>query len=187
MTVAAGSHDIGPPTGSLTLYTGREGAAARIGHDLSLTFATWSGLVVVDGCGPDQVASVEATVALETLEILEATGGVLPLTGIDRRQIRSTALRLLDADRHPEASFASTSVAPDGAGGVLHGALTVRGRAVPVSFTVAATADGWRASGTIRQSSFGITPYRAFLGALRLADDVRIVVEARLPREVNRA
>jgi polyisoprenoid-binding protein YceI len=186
MTVAAGSHDIGSGTGRITLRTGRSGPAARVGHDLTITFGSWSGRVVVDGEGP-RTALVSATVQVESIEIVEGAGGVLPLTAFDRREIRSTALRLLDTARYPEAGFVSTSVVADGAGGTLHGTLTIRGTSAPVAFTVEDEDDCWHATTTVRQSAFGIAPYRAFLGALRLADDVRIDVTTALPRGVARA
>jgi polyisoprenoid-binding protein YceI len=175
MTGAQGRFAIGPDTGRLVLRTGRQGVASRAGHDLTITFGTWSG--ELDVPADRSRATVQARVRLASIEIVQGTGGVAPLTGIDKRQITKTALRLLDADAHPEATFESTSVAADGDTGTLHGNLTVRGVAVPVSLAVSSTSDGWHAETTVLQSSFGIEPYRAFFGALRLADEVHIEVD----------
>jgi hypothetical protein len=43
--------------------------------------------------------------------------------------------------------------------------------------------EGGRVIGTIpvTQSAFGITPYRGFMGALRVRDEVDVTVDARLP------
>jgi polyisoprenoid-binding protein YceI len=71
----------------------------------------------------------------------------------------------------------SASVAGDDAGGTIEGTVTVRGETAPVQVAVSRRDDMWRGSATIKQSSFGIKPYRAFLGALRLADEVRIEIE----------
>jgi len=174
---AAQSYAIGPDNCRLLLRTGRQGVAARAGHDLTITFGTWEGQVDV----PQDVAraSVRVTVRLDSIEILEGTGGVAPLLSRDKREITKTALRLLDAGTHPQASFESTSVHADadGTSGTLDGNLTIRGKTAPVSLTVTSTGTGWHAEGTVLQSSVGIEPYRAFFGALRLADEVRVEVD----------
>ena len=180
MTLSDGTFDIGPETGRLLIYTGREGVAARVGHDLTITFASWSGRLVVHG---DDLgtASVTAEIATESITILEGTGGALPLTDRDRREIKKTALKLLETGKNPRATYASTSIARHGDGGTIDGTLTVRGESTPVQLAVTPDGTGWRGSTSITQTSFGITPYRAFLGALRLADEVRIEVEVELP------
>jgi len=126
-------------------------------------------------------ASVSATVEMDSIKILEGSGGALPLTDRDRREIRKTAVRLLEADKHPTAIYKSSSIERDGDGGAIDGTLTVRGESAPVQLTVSRKGDDWQGSTSINQTSFGIKPYRAFLGALRLADEVRIEVEAALP------
>jgi polyisoprenoid-binding protein YceI len=169
---------MGPDNARLIVYTGREGVASRAGHDLKITFGSWSGQV--DTAGDDLTqATVRAVVQLASIEILEGTGGVAPLTGRDRREITKTALRLLGAEAHPEVVFESTGVAADArqSSGTLDGTLTVAGVTAPVSLRVTSTDGGWHATTTLLQRSFGIEPYRAFFGALRLADDVRVEVD----------
>lgn len=176
MAVPIGNVDIGPSTGRLLVRTGREGVASRVGHDLTITFEAWSGELNV----PSEdvtAATVRAEFAIGSIKILEGTGGALPLTALDRREITKTALRLLEADKHPTAKFISTSFARAGDGGTIDGILTVRGESAPVTIAVSPDGAGWRGSTSIRQTSFGIKPYRAFLGALRLADEVQIEVE----------
>ena len=55
------------------------------------------------------------------------------------------------------------------------------GRTKPVR--IGATLDGDRVRGgvTVTQSRWGIKPYSAFFGALRLADDVEIEFDLTLP------
>lgn len=176
MTVVPGSFDIGPATGRLLVRTGRAGVAAKVGHDLTITFEQWSGRLVLDGDSLES-ASVEATVEMESIRILEGSGGALPLTDRDRGEIRKTALRLLETRRHPTATYASSGIERRGDSASIAGTLTVLGRSTPVRIGIAPNGTGWRGTATVRQSSFGILPYRAFLGALRLADEVRIEVE----------
>ena len=176
MTLPSGTFDIGPSNGQLLVRTGRDGVAARVGHDLTITFEEWSGRLTLRGDDLGS-AAVAATFDVGSIKVLEGTGGALPLTILDRREIRKTALRLLEAAQHPTATFASTSIKRAGAGGTVEGSLTVRGVSAPVTIEVSHSGAGWHGSTSIRQTSFGIKPYRAFLGALRLADQVRIDVE----------
>lgn len=176
MNLPTGTFDLGPTTARLLVRTGRDGVAARVGHDLTITFAEWSGRLVLGG---DDVAAASVTASFETgsIQILEGSGGALPLTPIDRREIRRTARRLLGVDQHPTATFASTAIERVGDGATIAGTLTIRGESAPVTIAVSKEGNSWRGATSIRQTSFGIRPYRAFLGALRLADEVDIEVE----------
>ena len=58
-------------------------------------------------------------------------------------------------------------------------ALTVRDVTRPISLTMRGY-PAVRASTSFRQSDFGIKPYRALLGALKVADEVRVEIEITL-------
>ncbi len=181
MALAAGRYLIGPDTGSLHLTTTREGVAAKVGHDLLIAMQSWSGHLGLGGSGPAG-ATVRVEVELDSLHIVSGSGGIAPLGADDRAEITRTALRLLDAAAHPRATFESTRVvAADGAG-TLQGDLTVRGTTRPLVLEVAQTGpSAWRGTATVLQSDFGIKPYRALFGALKLADAVGIEVVVELP------
>jgi polyisoprenoid-binding protein YceI len=61
------------------------------------------------------------------------------------------------------------------------GELTIMGHAHPVSIRGSVDDEGRvRATATVAQTRWGIKPYSAFLGALKLADEVGIEVDATL-------
>ena len=181
MALSAGTFPIGPDTGSLRLRTSREGVAAKVGHDLLIELPEWSGTVTLAETDPAS-AKIEVEIEMASITILEGTGGVVPLSDRDRTEIVKSARKVLDVDGHPTATFASKSVRPaDGGGGTIEGTFTVRGESAPVTLSVTADGDSaWRGTATITQSAHGIKPYRAFLGALRLADPVTVEVQVRL-------
>jgi len=74
MSIQAGTHQIGPGNGSLTIKTGREGAAAKAGHDLVLEAKSWDGTVEI---GDD--ASVKLSVDPSSIEVQTGSGGAKPL------------------------------------------------------------------------------------------------------------
>jgi polyisoprenoid-binding protein YceI len=170
---------LGPEQGRIVVRTTREGVAAKVGHDLEIEFGAWSGELELPDGDPG-AARVSARVQVDSFRVVSGVGGGA-LTDGDRQEITRNALKVLDVDRYPEIEFSSEKVRPDGDGGELTGTLQIVGKSAPLVLQVTATGpQAWRATGTFRQSAFGIKPYKAFLGALRLADDVGIEVEIRL-------
>jgi polyisoprenoid-binding protein YceI len=160
--------------------------AAQAGHDLAIEVSRWSGeLTVGDDLAP---TGLEVHVDLGALTVREGTGGIKPLTDRDRRDISGTARKLLKTDRFPEAVFTATSFEPaagnggaGNGGGVISGSLSLAGVAQPLSLTVSQTGpDTYRVAGKVVQSSYGIKPYAAFLGALKVRDAVDIEADINL-------
>lgn len=178
MATNAGRHSLGTDNGRITLRTSRDGLAAQAGHDLTIDATRWSGeLVLADDLA---AASLEVKIDLGALVVRAGTGGIKPLSDRDKREIAVTARKVLGADRHPEATFTATSFepAPDGTGGVIAGTLRLAGQSGPQRLQVSQSGSGhYRATTTVRQTSFGIKPYSGFLGALKVSDAVQIEVE----------
>ena len=179
MSASGAARQIGPERGRLILRTTRQGLAAQVGHDLTIEVGRWSGEVVA-GADPAD-SSVEVTVELATLRVVAGEGGVKPLSDRDKREIAVTARDLLDADHQPQARFSSDKISETADGGAVRGRLTLRGEERPLELTVTALGEGrYRATGTIVQSEYGIKPYTAFFGALKLADRVGVEAEVDL-------
>jgi polyisoprenoid-binding protein YceI len=172
---------LGAERGRIALLTTRDGLAAQAGHDLTIEVTRWSAeLEVADDLIP---AGLSVRADMNSLAVREGTGGVKPLTDRDRREIAVTARRLLGAERQPEATYIASGFEPDhNGGGIIHGTLNLNGVSQPVKMTVRKTgAAAYRATGSVRQSEFGIKPYTAFLGVLKVSDPVSIVVDVELP------
>ncbi|MGH7903375.1 MAG: YceI family protein [Candidatus Dormibacteraceae bacterium] len=185
MSLPSGTIKLGPQNGSLTVRTHREGLGARAGHDLVIEATRWEGTLQAPG-GP-----LDVHVDARSLEVREGKGGAKPLTDKDRRDIKSTLeSRILQAETHPEISFhaeglSRLSEAGASAGGPLEGSLEMNGRVQPATVDVKLEQAGGRlnvrGAATVRQTSWGIKPYTALLGALRVADQVEIVFELEVP------
>ncbi|MBW8485793.1 YceI family protein [Actinomadura parmotrematis] len=174
------AHELGPRDGLLLLKTGRSGLGRRAGHDLTLEATRWRATVEpggADGAGP----AVSVVVETAGLTVREGAGGVLPLSGDDIGEITRNLRKVLRAGEHPEIVFRSLRADRDAC--EVEGELTVAGRTEPL--TVRANAEHGRVRGgaTVRQTRWGIKPYSALLGALRLADDVEVVFDLAYPAE----
>jgi polyisoprenoid-binding protein YceI len=181
-----GAFLLGPDSGRVLLKTGRAGLAARAGHDLTIEITRWSARVTIPAGGV-QAAEITAELDLGSLAVREGTGGARPLTDKDRRDIASTARKILGQG---PARFTSGRVIPSGApasgtpsSGAIEGTLTLNGRSAPVRLQVTSPGPGrYRGGAAIRQTDFGITPYTGFFGALKLRDEVGAEVEADFDR-----
>lgn len=174
---------LGPDDGTLELHTGVEGKAARLGHALVLGVPDWSAQAqLVDGVP----TSARLRAGLPSLEIVRATGGAKPLSDRDRRTIRDNALGALKADTHGDVVFVAGAAREVPGGLSVDGELAIAGRTQPVTVEVkvAQTPTGWllAARTTVRQTDFGVVPYSAMLGALRLQDAVEVSFEATVAR-----
>ena len=152
MAATSGNFRLGPDNGRVVLKTGRQGIAARAGHDLTIEVTRWSAQVEV----PD-----------------DETGGAKPLSDRDRRDIKKQMSGILGDGA---ASFTSSRIITSGAsGGAIEGSLTLSGKTQPVRLQVTTPGSGrYRGTATVVQSAFGIKPYVGFFGALKLRDEVGV-------------
>ncbi|GAA1899955.1 YceI family protein [Streptantibioticus ferralitis] len=180
MTLTDGTYRLGPSTARLLIKTGRAGLGRRVGHDLTIEATRWSGEAVVVVGDPDK-SSVSVTVETGSLEVREGVGGLKPLTDADRAEIKRTLgdKALLHTAEHSTITFRSTRITGTPQSFEITGDLTIKGRTHPVTVNGKGNGNrllrGWA---TVTQSTWGIKPYSAFLGALRLADEVRVEFEA---------
>ena len=80
-----------------------------------------------------------------------------------------------DALADPTITFRFTHITGTPQSFEATGDLTIKGRTHPVTVHGSADPDGTlRGSASFTQSTWGIKPYTAFLGALKLADEVRM-------------
>ncbi len=176
----SGSYSLGPDNATLTVRTGVAGAMAKAGHNLEIQVAGWSAQLELD---EDPAAtSLALEVDSRSLQVINGHGGPKPMTDDDRARI---AQNITDKVlKGGEISFHSTTVHEDASGGLhVHGQLNLMGTTGPAEFTLKIDDDGHLSAVTeIVQTAFGIEPYSAMLGALKVRDEVEIGVDGRLPR-----
>jgi YceI-like domain len=160
---------VGPQSGTILVRTYREGVAARAGHDLVLEVTRWEATLGAD--------AIELRVDPHSLEIREALHGLKPLSDRDRAEIaRNIDEKVLGGQ---PILFRSGSVTRTADGDlVVDGDLTMAGRKRPFKTGLHAGPDGrLTTTTTLAQSEWGITPYRGFMGALKVRDEVEVVID----------
>ena len=180
MTIQPGIHKLGPENAALAVKTGRTGATAKAGHDLVIHVTSWQATLEV---GEDPART---SIALEadatSLRVREGTGGMQALGDDDKSNIHKT----IDDDvlKRKGIEFRSTEVrtAADGSRISVQGELELSGQVHPIAFDLAVGDDGkLSGSAPLKQTDWGIKPYSTLFGALKVADEVEVVIDASLP------
>jgi len=177
MELAAGTYELGPDDGTLAVRTYRTGAVAKAGHDLVLHVGAWRATVEVAAGRPTSVA-LEADGS--SFRVIDGTGGIQALDDSDRANIVQT----IDDEilERTTVTFRSTEIEAGGAGLRVRGDLTLLGTTRPLDVELTVDGGDLRARAVVKQSSWGLKPYSTLFGALKVADDVEIAVDAKLPQ-----
>jgi polyisoprenoid-binding protein YceI len=182
MAPSTGTYGFGPSSASLTVRTTKAGLGARLAHDLTLEPESWSGSLAFDEA--DLAAtSVEVTVAAASLAVVHSSGGVKPLSDGDRREIaRNINEKALLTTKYPDITFRSTAISGELGTFTVTGDLTIAGTTRPIDLAVTVGDDGQViVRATVVQTQFGIKPYSAMLGALKISDEVEVRATLTLP------
>lgn len=174
MPIETGTHKIGPGNGSLKVKTGKEGAAAAMGHNLVIEVKSWEA-TVEGGDSP----SISLTADPSSVEVIEGTGGKKALTDKDKGDIKkSISDKVLGSS---QITFNSSSVEDNGGQLVAKGDLSIAGKSNSVSIPL--QAGGGKLSGSLQlsQKDYGIKQFSAAFGALKVKDQVEVVIEGEVP------
>lgn len=176
MGIQAGHYELGPDNATLRVKTGRHGAAAKAGHDLVIEVQSWEATLNV----ADDVAqsTLELTADATSLHVVEGVGGMQALGDDDKTDIRKT----IDNDvlKKKAIEFKSSSVSDAGSGLAVSGDLSMGGKSKPVDFTIDGDGGKLTGSASVKQSDWGIKPYSALFGALKVNDEVTVEVDGSL-------
>ena len=179
MRVPRGEYELGPYDVTLSVRTARGGAAAKAGHDLLIHVTAWSATLVLDE--DPAKSSLELEADATSLRVVEGTGGAFELGDDDVANIHQT----IDDEvlKKQRIGFRSTGVRAKDDGGIhVEGELTVVGTTKPIAFELAIGDDGaLTGTATVTQTEWGMKPYSALFGALKVADEVEVTTEGHLP------
>jgi polyisoprenoid-binding protein YceI len=179
MGIAPGTHTLGPADGMLTVRTGRTGPAAKAGHDLLIEVTSWE--ATIDAGADPAGISMSLTADSRSLHVVDGTGGIHALGDEDKASIRQS----IDDDvlKGGTIAFHSTSVTPKGGGQLrVEGELDLLGRIRPVTFVLTLGDDGRLTGGTtLKHSDWEMKPYSILFGTMKVADEVQVEIDARMP------
>jgi hypothetical protein len=165
--------NLGPDDGTLTVRTGKGGAAAKAGHNLVIEVGRWQGSLTPD------VVSLDADA--RSLRVVSGSGGISPLGEEERNGIAQT----IDEEvlRGGSISYRSSAVTSRDGGYDVEGELELLGVTRPLAFSLALDGDRLTGTAQVKQTDWRMKPYSALFGTLKVADVVEVSLDATLPKE----
>jgi len=146
------------------VFTFKEGLLSAVAHDLELDVGRFEVEVAGDG-------SIRASFDPTSLGVVHALSNGAPapdaLSRRDRAKIDANIAKdVLHPKRHPSIRFESTEVTDE----QVRGRLELHGRTRDITLD----RRGDEVEATLHQPDFGIAPFSAMLGTLKIKPDVRV-------------
>lgn len=166
-------------TAQCLIYSFKDGLLSKIAHDLKHRATRFS--IQVD----EQRRAVQASIDARSLQVecvmkegLETANGI---TDADKRKIEAQIVEdVLEANAHPTIDFRSTSIREVEEGFRIEGLVRMHGTEKPIVSLARRENGHYSADLTLHQPDFGIKPFSAMLGTLKIKPDVvvRLIVPA---------
>ena len=162
-------------TAKVTIDTFKEGLAAAVAHDLKIEVRKFT--IDVDWEGKTVVATFDP----RSLSVVGVVEGHAVRPGVLSAKDQATIERhivedVFDLKRDTVIRFESKTIVVADNVCTLHGTLTLNGISKPVELNARRAEERWVCETTLSQPDFGIKPFRALFGALKIKPDVRVVV-----------
>lgn len=162
------------------LFSYKDGLLAKLAHDLKLQVERFS--IEVD----DTTRQIKATFDPSSIQVVcarvEGRDDPSTLSSGDKKKIYDNVTKdVLRVRKFPEIRFDSTNVVERGEGFAVEGTLQMHGKSRSIQTSVKADGDRWVTEVTVHQPDFGIKPFTAALGALKVKPDV--TVRLSVPRQ----
>jgi hypothetical protein len=161
------------------VFTFKDGLLSKIAHDLKIAITRFE----VDV----EPGSVRAQFDTRSLVVVtpmkDGQENPSALNDSDKAKIQEQIVAdVLHSNEHPTAQFVSRSVTqrPDG-GYSISGDLTLHGVTKTINAETQASSGGQISRIAINQPDFGITPYKAMMGTLKIKPEVVVQLAVRQP------
>jgi hypothetical protein len=175
MSLTNGARTFGPENATLTVRTKKGGAAAKAAHDLVIEVSSWQGTLEL---APQPRISVTADA--RSLRVREGIGGMMVLGEDDKAGIEQTIDEEVLEGSAIVFESSDVKVSSDGRRLNVRGELELAGGRHPIAFDLGVDDGRLTGTATVKQSDWGMKPYTALFGTLKVLDEVRVEVDAAL-------
>jgi hypothetical protein len=153
------------------VFTEKEGLLSKVAHDLKIRVTefslAWDGTTLTARFDPRSLRVVDA--------MLKGRENPAALSDSDKKKIeKSIVADVLHARKHRSIEFESSEVVSEGKGYRIKGELTLHGVTRPISAKVNPSAGRWSTRLSINQPDYGIEPFSAMLGTLKVKPKLHV-------------
>lgn len=160
------------------VFTFKEGLLSPIAHDLRIKITRFS-IQVDEAAGSLSATFDTASLRVDT-PMKDGQENPSALSDGDKEKIAGQIRDdVLHSSKHPEARFQSRSLQKQADGSyIIEGDLTLHGTTKPISGRTSVVGGKQQLDLALNQPDFGITPYKAMMGTLKIAPELKIRVVA---------
>lgn len=158
------------------IFTFKEGLLSAVAHDLKIRVKRFE---VTTEKVDEQTLNIKGVFSCNSLEVINAMkeGSEAPsaLSDKDKQKITATLLdEVLEARRFAEVKISGIARAAEGGTFRFQGQIVLKGVSRPLETTIRPTGSGLGIDVWINQPDFGMKPYSAMLGTLKIKPEIRI-------------
>ena len=176
----SGSWTLSQRDSLLQVTTGTEGLLAGLAHSHTIVAESFAGQIEYDPANPENM-KIDVSLQSASLKVIDRD-----VDESTRNQIQANMVEILQPQVHATMRFVSSKVRTVKGGLEAAGVMTICGQEKPltISLTVAKSGAGHRVTTEFRlnHSDFGLEPYSAALGTIRVADALTFTIDAQLVR-----
>lgn len=160
------------------VFTFKEGLLSPIAHDLRIKVTRFS--IQLDEASGALSATFDTGSLRVDTPMKDGNENPSALSDGDKEKIAGQIRDdVLHSSKYPEARFQSRTLQKQADGGyAIEGDLTLHGTTKPISARTTPSGGKQQLDFTLHQPDFGITPYKAMMGTLKIRPDVKIRVVA---------
>jgi len=160
------------------VLTFKEGLLSPIAHDLRIKITRFS--IQVDDASGAVTGTFDTSSLRVDTPMKDGKENPSALNDSDKEKIAGQIRDdVLHSSKHPEARFQSRSAQKRGDGGYdLEGDLTLHGTTKAIKVSTTLSGGRQQLDFTLHQPDFGITPFRAMMGTLKIQPDVKVRIVA---------
>jgi polyisoprenoid-binding protein YceI len=178
MSLKAGTYSLNSKSGKVSAYTFKSGLLSKLAHDLLIDVTDFKvNLDVPDGGFASGSLGLEIQTNSLKVDCAMKDGERQPdtLKEKDIADIEADmAKKVLHPDKYPTAKFSSKTIQEKGDNYQVSGDLSLHGVTKSVDFDIDTSGGNLKGRFTILQKDYGIKPFSAMMGTLKIKNEMDI-------------
>lgn len=183
MSLKAGTYSLGGNSGNLHVYTFKEGLLSKLAHDLLIDVTNFKVNLDVPEAGFAS-GSLELEIQTNSLKVICALKDGERTDALKEKDIadieKDTAGKVLHPDKYPIVNFRSKAIHEKDGGYKINGDLRLHGVTKSIDFDIDTNGENLKGMITLLQKDYGIKPFKAMLGTLRIKNEINIAFDLSL-------
>ncbi|MBC8548101.1 MAG: YceI family protein [Candidatus Brocadiales bacterium] len=183
MPLKAGSYCLDTNSGELNVYTFKEGLLSKLAHDLLIDITEFKVNLEVPEAGFAS-GSLVLEIQANSLKVICALKDGEKTDALKEKDIadieRDMGSKVLHPDKYPTVNFRSKAIQEKEGGYKINGELSLHGVTKSIDFDIDTSGGNLKGIITLLQKDYGIKPFKAMMGTLKIKNEINIVFDLSL-------